>query len=61
MENDHEKRETRGRPGFWKRRLVKVYLEEDDYNAMSEIVKRSGQKISEFLRDIIQGIVRKRK
>ena len=59
MGTENEKRETRGRPGFGKRRLVKVYIESEDYDALVEIVKRSGEKLSEFLRDIIQRIVRK--
>jgi len=54
-----DKRETRGRPGFGKRRLVKVYIESEDYDALKRIAERVGVKVSEFLRDIIQGIVRK--
>lgn len=58
---DTDEKQARGRPGFGTRRLVKVYLESDDFDALVEIVKRRGQRISEFLRDIIQEIVRKGK
>lgn len=51
----------RGRPGFSQRKLVKVYLEQDDFDALSVIVRRKKQKISEFIRDLIQKVVRKRK
>lgn len=48
-----------GRPGFVERKLVKVYLESEDYDALKRIAGRSGLKISEFLRDLVQKVIRK--
>lgn len=61
MQDDRRITGRPGRPGFWTRRDLKVFMERAEYDALHEHCQRLGVTMSAFVRELILKALGKKK